>query len=108
MNMIDEIKKISSLSAVSGFEQNVSDYLTERFKKLCDDVKIDSLGNVIALKKSKSGSGRVMLEAHIDEIGMIVKSIDENGFLLGFALCFFNSDRQLGAKPLFVSQAVCL
>ncbi len=82
MNMIDEIKKISSLSAVSGFEQNVSDYLTERFKKLCDDVKIDSLGNVIALKKSKSGSGRVMLEAHIDEIGMIVKSIDENGFLL--------------------------
>jgi len=82
MNMIDEIKKLSSLSGVSGFEHNVSEYLTERLGKCCDDVQIDSLGNVIALKKSKSGKGKVMLEAHIDEIGMIVKSIDENGFLL--------------------------
>ena len=82
MNMIDEIKKLSSLSGVSGFEHGVSEYIKEKFRRLCDDVQIDSLGNVIALKKSKSGSGKVMLEAHIDEIGMMVKSIDENGFLL--------------------------
>ena len=82
MNMIDEIKILSSLSGVSGFEHSVSEYLTEKFQIYCDDVKTDSLGNVTALKKSKTGSGKVMLEAHIDEIGMIVKSIDENGFLL--------------------------
>ncbi|MBQ4526526.1 MAG: M42 family metallopeptidase [Clostridia bacterium] len=82
MNIIKEIKQLSSLSGISGYEHRISQYLANKFKKYCDEVYIDSIGNVIALKRSEVGSGKVMLEAHIDEIGMMVKSIDDNGFVL--------------------------
>lgn len=80
--MIDKIRKLSSFSAVSGFEHNIAQFLNDEFKKYCDEVYIDAMGNVVGLKNSKTGSGKVMLEAHIDEIGMMVKSVDDNGFLL--------------------------
>lgn len=82
MNIKNYIKTLTSLSGVSGFEYRVSDFLVDHLKNYCTQVNTDSLGNVIACKKSAKGNGKVMLEAHIDEIGMIVKSIDENGFLL--------------------------
>lgn len=82
MSISNYIKELTELNGISGFENSVSDYLLELFSSKFDEVYRDNMGNVIALKKSKSGNGKVMLEAHIDEIGFLVKSIDENGFLL--------------------------
>lgn len=82
MNIINDIINLSSLTGVSGFEHNVSDFIANKFSKLCDEVYVDSLGNVVARKKSHGAKGKVLIEAHIDEIGLIVKSVDENGFLL--------------------------
>ncbi|HCX75814.1 MAG TPA: endoglucanase, partial [Algoriphagus sp.] len=50
---------------------------------LADEVKVDNLGNVIAVKKGKKNPDgkRVMVAAHMDEIGFIVTHIDDNGFL---------------------------
>ncbi len=82
MSISKYIEKLTCLDGVSGFEHNISAFLVNYLKSICDDVTIDALGNVIACKKSKKSGGKVMLEAHIDEIGMLVSAIDDDGFLL--------------------------
>ena len=82
MSISKYIEILTKLNGISGFEHNVSDYLLKHLSKVSDEVKTDALGNVIACKKSKKPNGKVMIEAHIDEIGMLVKAIDDDGFLL--------------------------
>lgn len=80
--MRDLIKKLSSLHAVSGFEYRINDEIKEMLLPYCDEVKIDALGNVIGVKYcGKENAKKLLLEAHIDEIGLMVKTIDENGFI---------------------------
>lgn len=81
MSLIGDIKVLSGACGISGFEKGVALYIKSVLDKKFDEVRIDNIGNVIACKKSVSGCGKVMLEAHMDEIGLIVKKIDENGFL---------------------------
>lgn len=81
MSLINDIKILSASSGISGFEHSVSNYIKNELASCFDDVYIDSLGSVIALKKSKLKRGSVMLEAHMDEIGLVVKKITEEGFL---------------------------
>ena len=79
--MKDNIKKLSDLRGISGFEYRISDKIAEMFKPYCDEIKFDSLGNLIILKKGKTSKRKIMLEAHMDEIGLMVSEIDENGFI---------------------------
>lgn len=81
MSLIDNIKILSEASGVSGFEKGVANYLQKILKKKLGDAYIDYMGNVIACKKSSVGCGSVMLEAHMDEIGLMIKKIDDNGFM---------------------------
>ncbi len=82
--MIDSnlIKTFSEMRAVSGHEERISGDIADIFQKFCDDVRTDNLGNVIALKKGKDTHGqKIMIEAHMDEIGLMVTDIDDKGFL---------------------------
>ena len=80
--MKDLIKKLSSMHAISGFEYRINREIKEMFSAYCDEVKIDALGNVIGVKHcGKNNAKKLLLEAHIDEIGLMVKNIDENGFI---------------------------
>lgn len=72
---------LSDLRGVSGFEYRISDEIIKMFKPYCDEISTDALGNIIAMKKGKTGNKKIMLEAHSDEIGLLVSDIDENGFL---------------------------
>lgn len=74
------IKKISETSGISGFEKEIRKLVIEEVKDYCDKVSIDNLGNVVAFKKGGE-SKKVMIAAHMDEIGFIVNHIDENGFI---------------------------
>ena len=74
------LKKISELPGTSGFEQKIREFIIKEIKDLVDEVKTDNLGNIIAIKKGKENK-RVMVAAHMDEIGFIVKYIDDNGFI---------------------------
>ncbi|WP_424245764.1 endoglucanase [Elusimicrobium posterum] len=73
-------KKIAELPGVSGREEAVRNAVIKLFKPLTDELRTDALGNVIAVKKGK-GVRKLLLDAHIDEIGMLVSHIDEGGFL---------------------------
>lgn len=83
MQAIELLKLLCESSGVSGYEENVSNLIANAFKDLTDEVTRDKLGNVIAVKKGDCGSSniKIMLAAHMDEIGLMVTDIDENGFI---------------------------
>jgi endoglucanase len=76
-------KKLSSLLGVSGYEEEVSNFIFEKIEKenLADKVWIDALGNVLAVKEGTNEQNRILLDAHIDEIGFMISHIDKRGFL---------------------------
>ncbi len=79
--MIDLLKQLCALPGVSGDELRVMEYITERIKPYCD-YKIDPLGNIIAHKKGANpAKTKLMLSAHMDEVGMIVAHITADGLL---------------------------
>lgn len=76
------IKKLSDLRGASGHEYRINNEIAEMFRPYCDDVRIDALGSVIAERKcGKENAPKVMLEAHMDEIGLVVKSITDEGYI---------------------------
>ena len=83
MDLKDFLEVLSNKNAVSGHESGLNDTISSAFKKHVDEISIDGLGNIIALKKGKnSGSNpKIMIAAHMDEIGLMVKYIEDNGFL---------------------------
>jgi putative aminopeptidase FrvX len=73
---------LTGLAAVSGHEETLALHISEEFKKYCDKVEIDRFYNVVGIKKgSDDKRKKVMVAAHMDEIGFMIKSIDEKGFI---------------------------
>lgn len=77
---IDLLAKICKTPGAPGFEQKVRALVLEELKGLTDEVEVDNMGNVYAIKKGKSDK-RVMIGAHMDEIGFMVTHIDDKGFI---------------------------
>ena len=75
------LKELTMLDGVSGNEDAVRDFILSHLKPHCDNVQVDKLGNVIVFKKGRSSAKKIMLCAHMDEVGLIVKGIDEDGYL---------------------------
>ncbi|HSJ53537.1 MAG TPA: M42 family metallopeptidase [Anaerolineae bacterium] len=82
MEIIPLLKRLSEAHGVSGYEHQVRDLVREEFERHADEVRTDVLGNVIALKRGSGAEPRpsIMLAAHMDEIGLIVSSL-EDGFV---------------------------
>ena len=80
--MKELIKKLSDMQGISGYENRINEKIEDMLKEVSDEAFIDTLGNVIAVKKcGKENAKKILIEAHMDEIGLMVKDIDENGFL---------------------------
>ena len=75
------LRELTAIPGISGQEQPVVRRLVELFKPVADSVEVDQFGNIYALKKGKAGGPRLMIAAHSDEIGAMVKSIEKNGFI---------------------------
>jgi endoglucanase len=78
--MNDLIKKLVEAFGPSGFEDGMRDLVRPEIEAYADDISVDNLGNLIALKKGDGSGLKVMLAAHIDEIGIMVSHITEEGF----------------------------
>ncbi len=74
------LKRICEVAGAPGYEQRIRAMVLEEVAPFVDSVYTDSMGNVIALKKGKSDK-RVMIGAHMDEIGFMVTHIDDDGFI---------------------------
>jgi len=80
--LMDTLKALCALDGVSGFEDQVRAYCKEQAAPYADEMRVDALGNLIVFKKGAKATGnKLMLAAHMDEVGMIVKSITEDGDL---------------------------
>lgn len=74
------LAEICEVAGAPGHEQRVREIVLREVKNLVDEIKIDNMGNVVAIKKGKENK-RVMIAAHMDEIGFMVTHIDNKGFI---------------------------
>lgn len=76
------LKILSELNGVSGNEKNVSDFILSQVSSLADEVSVDTMGNLIFFKKGKKPTTKkIGVFAHMDEVGLIVTDITEDGYL---------------------------
>ncbi|WP_027107712.1 glutamyl aminopeptidase [Lacticigenium naphthae] len=74
------IKKVTELQGVSGFEHQVRDFMKKEMTPLVDEVQMDGLGGVFGIRRNKdSQAPRLMIAAHMDEVGFMVSRINKNG-----------------------------
>ena len=78
--LYETLEALTALDGVSGFEQDVVRAMRDALAPWVDEVEIDAMGNLYALKKGGEGP-TLMISAHSDEIGAVVKSIEPSGFL---------------------------
>ena len=74
------LKEICETAGAPGYEQRIREIVLREIKGLADEVSVDNMGNVTAIKKGRERK-KVMIAAHMDEIGFMVTHIDDNGFL---------------------------
>ncbi len=80
--MLNTLKELCLLNGVSGNEDEVRGYLTRRALECSAEPRMDRIGNLIVFKKGRKSTGnRLMLCAHMDEVGIIVTRITDEGFL---------------------------
>ena len=77
----DTLLKLLTSPGPSGFEGACADYIESEMRPCADEIRRDVMGNLVCVKKGAPGGKRILLTAHMDEIGFIVTAIDEDGFL---------------------------
>ncbi|SKA79297.1 endoglucanase [Clostridium sp. USBA 49] len=81
------LEKLSNAAGPSGYEGNVRNIIKEEVKKYVDEVKVDNMGNIIAHKKgNKNSKNKVIIDAHMDEVGFIITGYNEDGTLKFYSL----------------------
>ena len=97
------IKKLVETPGPSGFEYEIRDVIREAIDDAADEIRVDALGNLIAKKGTQKENGmRVMVSAHIDEIGLMVTHIDDKGFVRFTNIGGINPLTCYGGRVLFM------
>ena len=80
--MLNLLKELCQLNGVPGWEDQVRDYIRRQAEPYADAIRTDALGNLLVFKKGAKETGnKLMLAAHMDEVGMIVSQITDDGYL---------------------------
>ncbi len=102
------LKTLTETFGPSGYEDAVRDLILKEVKPLADEVRVDALGNLIARKKPVRGAKnpkKIMLAAHMDEIGVIASHVDKNGFVRFTNIGGVFGRYTLGARVRFLNGA---
>jgi len=79
--LLQRLTELAAVDAVSGHEQPLVRRLAAALAGVCDEIEVDAAGNLYAVRQGAVDGPTVMVAAHTDEIGLMVKSIDAHGFL---------------------------
>ena len=101
MKLVDTLEKLSNACGVAGREEEIRDLMKDLLKPNVDEINEDKLGNIIGVKKGNKNAPTVMLAAHMDEIGLMIKNITKEGFLQ-FAKIGGIDDRILVAQRILI------
>jgi len=101
MKLVEALEKLSNANGVTGREDEVRELMKQYLKPYVDETREDRLGNLIAFKKGNKDAPTVMLAAHMDEVGLMIKNIKKKGFLQ-FAKVGGIDDRVLLAQKVIV------
>lgn len=96
--MKDLLKKLSEACGISGFEDEIREILKDELKDCVDEMETDIMGNLITTHKGKEGKPSVMLASHMDEVGLMVSFIDDEGFLRFIKIGGINDQMLLNQK----------
>ncbi|MEM2135838.1 MAG: M42 family metallopeptidase [Candidatus Jordarchaeaceae archaeon] len=94
------LKKLVEANGPSGHEENVRNIIKEELANHVDEIKVDNLGNLICTKKGAKDKPKAMILAHTDEIGMLVRYIEKEGFIRFSYLGGFFDQMVLGQRVL--------
>ena len=98
------MKKLCLIRGISGFEKEVREFIISQIKDYVDDYKTDAMGNLIVFKKGNNRAvNKIMLSAHMDEVGFIVTDITSDGLLKIAAVGGFDA-RVLSGKAVTVGE----
>ena len=75
------LKQLCEMDGVSGNEHGIGAFLKERVQAVADKITVDPMGNLIVFKKGKRHDKSIMVAAHMDEVGLIISNITEDGYL---------------------------
>lgn len=108
--MINLVKKYQNAFSVSGNETELAEIIKEDLKSVCDSISVDAMGNLIAFKKGKDSSKKLMIASHMDEIGFIAVNIEESGLIRvapigginAVASCYHNVKFQNGVSGILI------
>ena len=75
------LKELCECSGIPGREERLREIVRRELEPIADDIKVDALGNLIAFKEGKKNAKRLMIAAHMDEIGFVVSHIEDTGRL---------------------------
>ena len=90
-DLFDKIKTVTELDGIAGYENTVRDFLCSKITPLTDEIQTDGLGGLFGIKHSSAEKApRVMVAAHMDEVGFMVSQIKEDGTLRALAIGGWN------------------
>lgn len=98
--MKELIKKLTEINSPSGRESNIRDTILNDLKNYIDGYEIDRLGNLIVWKKGKSDK-KILLDAHMDEIGVVASHIDDRGFIRIESVGGVSAYNLIGSRIIF-------
>jgi len=100
------LRQLTETFGPSGYEENVRKLVRAEVRSLADEIKVDALGNLIVRKKptrQTKDTKKIMIAAHMDEIGLIVSHVDENGFVRFSSLGTLLRRYVLGGRVRFLN-----
>lgn len=100
------LKQLTETFGPSGYEENVRNLVRKEIKPYADEIKVDALGNLIVRKKptrQTKSTKKIMIAAHMDEIGLIVSHVDDNGFVRFVPLGVVIRKYVLGGRVRFLN-----
>lgn len=105
--MLNLLNELCSINGVSGDENNVREYIIDKIKDYCT-YRIDNLGNLICFKKGKiTPQKKIMISAHMDEVGFIITSIRSDGTLTFDCVGGIDASVVIGRQVKVGKQNIC-
>ena len=105
--LIDTLKALCALPGVSSREDAVRDYIRREIEPFAHSIRMDALGNLITVKRGAASGGKsLMLAAHMDEVGLIVHSITDEGYLKFSAVGGIDRRVLIGKRVLVGEKAI--